>query len=320
MSKPKLLDQVRMEIRRLNYSWRTAKSYTGWIRSYVHFYNLTHPSELGPDHIVAFLNHLVEDRNVAASTQNQALCALVFLYKHILKIELPELEKLKRAKNPGNLPVVLSESEARAVISCLSEVERIIVCLLYGAGLRISEALRLRIQDLDFDYMQIQVRDGKGRKDRVTMLPASLKDDLIDHIRKVKLLHTRDLAKGKGKSLLPGALAVKYPGASSEFNWQYLFPSEVRRKDARTGLVHRYHQSEKKIQRAVKEAARKSGCTKRVSPHVFRHSFATHLLRNGYDVRTVQELLAHQSLKTTSVYLHVLNRGGHGVISPLDAT
>ena len=207
--KPKLLDQVRLEIRRLNYSWRTADSYTGWIRSYVHFHNLTHPSELGSDHIVAFLNHLVEDRNVAASTQNQALCALVFLYKHILKIELPELEKLKRAK---------------------------------------------------------------------------------------------------------------YPGASTEFNWQYLFPSEVRRKDARTGLVHRYHQSEKKIQRAVKQAAMKSGCTKRVSPHVFRHSFATHLLRNGYDVRTVQELLGHQSLKTTSVYLHVLNRGGHGVISPLDAT
>lgn len=315
----KLLEKVRQEIRRRNYSYNTEKNYCTWIKRYVRFHNLNHPAQLGEKEITEFLNHLAVKQNVAASTQNQALCALVFLYREILKIELNQLNEFKRAKKPKHLPVVLSEDEVKKLLGNIEGVPLIVCSLLYGAGLRISEALRLRVHDLDFDYKQITVRNGKGKKDRVTILPQSIKNILKEQIRKVKNLHRQDLAKGFGKTILPNALSKKYPDAAAEFGWQYLFPARSRQVDPRTGIRHRYHISPKNVQRAVKAAARNATILKKVSPHILRHSFATHLLQNGYDIRTVQDLLGHKSLKTTSIYLHVLNRGGHGVKSPLDS-
>lgn len=315
----KLLQRVRQEIRRRNYSYSTEKNYCTWLRRYVRFHNLKHPDELGSNEVVQFLNYLATEKKVAASTQNVALCAIVFLYKEVLKSPVGELNKLKRAKKPKHLPVVLSPGEVEKVFSNLEGVPLLVCSLLYGAGLRISEALRLRIQDLDFDFLQITVRRSKGVKDRITMLPETTAEPLKDHIKKVENLHNRDLAKGFGYTLVPKALAKKYPDAPTDFGWQYLFPSRYRRLDPDTGFRHRYHISPKKVQRAVKKASRNAQIIKKVSPHVFRHSFATHLLQNGYDIRTVQDLLGHKSLKTTSIYLHVLNRGGHGVKSPLDA-
>jgi len=314
----KILQKVKQEIRRRNYSYQTEKSYCLWIRRYVHYHDLQHPENLGKKEVVQFLNHLVKDLNVAASTQNQALCAIVFLYKHTLQNPIGELDNLKRAKKPKKLPTVLSKDEVKALLENLKGVPRLVCLLLYGAGLRISEALRLKVQDIDFDYHQLTVHNGKGKRDRVTMLPQSLVDELKLHIKKVQNLHRQDLSKGFGRAQLPKALARKYPDAATEFGWQYLFPSRYRRVDPRTGIRHRYHISPKKIQRAVKKAARETNITKKVSPHTLRHSFATHLLGNGYDIRTVQDLLGHKNLKTTSIYLHVLNRGGHGVKSPLD--
>jgi integron integrase len=314
----KLLDKVRQEIRRRNYSYSTEKSYSNWILRFIRYHNLKHPENMGNKEIVAFLNHLAVDKNVAASTQNLALCAIVFLYKEVLKIPVDELDNLKRAKKPAHLPVVLSKNEVAQIMEHLEGVPHLIISILYGSGLRISEALRLRVHDIDFDYMQIMVRNGKGKKDRVTMLPDSLNTALKEHISKVKTLHDRDLANGFGETILPHSLSKKYPDAASHFGWQYLFPAKSRRKEPVTGVRHRYHISPKKIQRQVKKASRKAGLAKKVSPHTFRHSFATHLLQNGYDIRTVQDLLGHKSLKTTSIYLHVLNRGGHGVKSPLD--
>lgn len=318
MAKRKLLEQVRTEIRRRNYSYNTEKSYCSWIVRYVRFHNLNHPANLDSEHIVSFLNYLSESRNVAASTQNQALCALVFLYEHILKQPVKELKSLKRAKKPKRLPVVLNEEEVKQILSRIKGTNRLILGLLYGSGLRTSEALRIRIADLDFTYKQLTVRRGKGNTDRITMLPESLIPELKEHIAKVRLFHTSDLEKGFGQTILPKALHVKYPKANRLFHWQYLFPSKMRRKDPRTGVVYRYHLDSSKIRRDVKEAVRKLGINKHVTLHTFRHSFATHLLGLGYDIRTVQDLLGHKSLKTTSIYLHVLNRGGHGVKSPLD--
>lgn len=314
----KLLEKFRREVQRRNYSYSTEKHYAVWIKRFIRFHNMKHPEHLGEKEIVQFLNHLALEDNVAASTQNQALCAIVFLYKQVLKMDVSKLDNLKRAKKPKHLPVVLSKNEVTMLLNNMDGIPHIVCSLLYGSGLRISEALRLRVQDIDFDYMQVIIRNGKGKKDRITMLPDKLKPLLKDQIRKVHNLHQQDLAKGYGKTLLPNALAKKYPDASQQLAWQYLFPAKTRRKDPRTGFRHRYHLSPKNIQRAVKRAAQKADINKKTSPHTLRHSFATHLLSNGYDIRTVQDLLGHKSLKTTSIYLHVLNRGGHGVISPLD--
>ncbi|MGF1669704.1 MAG: integron integrase, partial [Balneolaceae bacterium] len=281
----KLLERVRREIRRRNYSYSTEKIYSDWIKRYIRFHNMKHPENLNHMDIVKFLNHLALNENVAASTQNQALCSLVFLYKQILNKDIGELSNFKRAKKPKHLPTVLSKNEVKKVLLNMEGVPLIVSSLLYGAGLRISETLRLRIHDLDFDYLQIIVRSGKGKKDRITLLPESLIELLKNHIKKVKNLHDQDLARGLGQTILPHALAKKYPDEQSEFGWQYLFPSRYRRRDPRTGLYHRYHISPKKIQRSVKKAAKKAQISKKVSPHVFRHSFATHLIQNGYDIR-----------------------------------
>jgi len=311
----KLIDKVRREIRRRNYSYSTEKHYCRWIIRFIRFHNLNHPENLEEKDIVKFLNHLALSQNVAASTQNQALCAIVFLYKDVLKSSIGDLDNLRRAKKPKHLPTVLSKNEVAVLLKHLDGIPHLVCSLLYGSGLRISEALRLRVQDVDFDYRQIIVRSGKGNKDRVTMLPEKLEEVLKLQIQKVKNLHQQDLAKGHGKTILPNALSRKYPDADALLAWQYLFPARMLRRDPRSGVRHRYHISPKKIQRTVKKAAREADITKKVSPHTLRHSFATHLLGNGYDIRTVQDLLGHKNLKTTSVYLHVLNRGGHGVKS-----
>jgi len=318
MSERKLLDRIKREIRRRNYSYSTEKTYCQWVVRYVRFHKLTHPRELGSKDIVQYLNYLANEQNLAASTQNQALSALVFLYEHVLEIPVGDLENLKRAKKPKRLPVVLSKDQALAIINELNGVNQLVLELIYGAGLRISEALGLRIQDVDFGYKQITVWNGKGRKDRITMLPERVIPKLKLHIDKVRRLHQTDLKKGFGKTILPNALSKKYPGAESKFIWQYLFPSKTRRRHPRSGIKHRYHISARNLRRELNRATSKLDVPKRATPHTFRHSFATHLLQNGYDIRTVQDLLGHKSLKTTSIYLHVLNRGGHGVKSPLD--
>ena len=318
MKKKKLLTQLREEINRRNYSYSTEKTYSQWIVRFVRFHNYTHPLELFEKDVVDFLNHLANKLNVAASTQNQALSAIVFLYSNVLDQPLQNLDNLKRAKRPKRLPVVLTDKEARIIIESLTGVKKLVVSLLYGSGLRISEALRLRLLDLDMDYKQLTVRNGKGLQDRITMIPESLLPTLENHIKKVEKLHDIDLAKGFGHTVLPKALSRKYPSAASELKWQYLFPSKKRSVDPRSGIRHRYHLSPRDIRRVVKQAVRKHQIKKHVTPHTFRHSFATHLLKSGYDIRTVQELLGHKSVKTTMIYTHVLNKGGHGVKSPLD--
>lgn len=318
MKEKKLLTQLREEIRRRNYSYSTEKTYSRWIVRFVQYHNLTHPKDLKEKDVVNYLNHLANDLNVAAPTQNQALSAIVFLYSHILNQPLEQLDKLKRAKKPKRLPVVLTEKEAMTVIHSMEGVPRLVVSLLYGSGLRISEALRLRILDLDLIYKQITVRNGKGLRDRVTMIPDSMIHQIQHQIEKVKKLHKKDLNRGFGETILPHALSRKYPNAPKETRWQYLFPSKKRSVDPRSGVRHRYHISQRDIRRAVRKALGSLDIQKHVTPHTFRHSFATHLLKSGYDIRTVQELLGHKSVKTTMIYTHVLNRGGKGVKSPLD--
>lgn len=315
----RLLNSLKQEIRRRNYSYKTEKAYTLWAKRFVRFCKMKHPLEVDQQQIVHFLNYLANERNVASSTQNQALCALVFLYREVLKQQVGVLENFKTAKRYHPIPVVLSENEVKQILAELHGVKGLIVQLLYGSGLRISECLRLRILDLDFDYRQIEIRNAKGAKDRITMMPERLRIPLRDQINKVQFLHKRDLSSGMGEVLLPKALTRKYPEASRELRWQYLFPSRKIGKDPVTGFRHRYHQSPQAINAGIKKAVRKTGIQKKVSAHTFRHSFATHLLHNGYDIRTVQDLLGHRSLKTTSIYLHVLNKGGHGVKSPLDS-
>jgi integron integrase len=316
--KKKLLDQLKEEIRRRNYSLSTEKTYSQWVVRYVRYHNYTHPESLNENDVVKYLNYLANDLNVAASTQNQALSAIVFLYTHILAKPLMHLDQLKRAKKPKFLPVVLTEAEAKAIIQSMSGVPELVVSLLYGSGLRISEALRLRLLDVDLSYKQITVRNGKGLHDRITMLPESRLHQIRNQIQKVKNLHKLDLEKGFGEVLLPKALSRKYPAAAKDVNWQYLFPSKIRSVDPRSGIRFRYHISERDIRRAVRRASAEHNIQKHVTPHTFRHSFATHLLNNGYDIRTVQELLGHKSVKTTMIYTHVLNKGGKGVKSPLD--
>ncbi len=317
--KPKLLDQVRQTIRVKNYSYRTEKSYVYWIKKYILFHGKRHPNEMEAPEIEAFLTHLAVDQNVAASTQNQALSALLFLYREVLKIPI-EWVDVTWAKKPSRLPVVLTVSEVQAVMSHLSGVPLLAVQLLYGGGLRVNEALRLRVKDVDFGQKLLIVRDGKGFKDRSTILPDQVVSSLHSHLDMVRRLHHRDLEKGYGRASLPYALARKYPNANKEWKWQYIFPSQTLSKDPQSeeDILYRHHLHPSTIQKAVKLAAQKAGVDKPVTPHVFRHSFATHLLEAGYDIRTIQELLGHKNVKTTMIYTHVANLGARGVRSPLD--
>lgn len=320
MDKPQspLLEQLRDLLRSRHYSLRTEESYVDWARRYILFHGKRHPRELGGDAILAFLNHLALDLNVSASTQNQARCAVLFLYRELLQVEPGELGAVAAAKKPRRLPTVLTRSEVRAVIAELSGVHRLMAQLLYGSGLRLMECLRLRVKDLDFEAHQLTVRDGKGMHDRVTMLPESLVDPLRAHLAHVRQLHDQDLAEGYGEVFLPFALARKAPHAARAWGWQYVFPASQRSLDPRSGVMRRHHLHESALQRAVREAVRASGVTKHASCHTFRHSFATHLIEGGYDIRTIQELLGHADVQTTMIYTHVLNRGGRGVQSPLD--
>jgi len=317
MPEPKLLDKVRSELRIKQYSRKTEVAYTNWIKRFVLFHNKRHPDEMGAEEIKAFIDNLVTNHHVSAATQNQALQGILFLYKNILTKDVGWIENIKRSSRVKHLPVVLSKKEVEKVFRYLDGTNKIIVSLLYGSGLRLNEALKLRIKDIDLDYKQILVRDGKGEKDRHTILPNSVLPELKKHLNSVFLKHKEDLKNGKGETILPYALKKKYPNAGKEFGWQYAFSSDKFIKDEESGLIFRWHIHESTIQRAVKEAVKKAGLTKSASPHTFRHSFATHLLENGYDIRTIQELLGHNSIKTTMIYTHVLNRG-LGVKSPLD--
>jgi integron integrase len=315
---PKLLDRVREAIRTRHYSRRTEDAYVHWIRRFILFHNKVHPSTIASREISAFLTWLAVQQRVSASTQNQALSAILFLYRTVLQVDPGRVEHVPRAVAPVRVPVVLSADEVRAVLRRLDGVCRLIASLLYGAGLRLQECLDLRVKDLDFDRGEIVVRRGKGQKDRRTVLPDSVKEPLTQHLAQVQRLHHRDLAAGFGRVVLPDALNRKYPNAAAEWRWQYVFPAGRICRDPRFGPPSRYHLHESVVQRAVAAAARRAGVTKRVSCHVFRHSFATHLLESGYDIRTVQELLGHADVSTTMVYTHVLNRGGRGVRSPAD--
>lgn len=315
---PRLLDQVREVVRRRHYSYRTEETYVHWIRRFIYFSDKRHPRELGATEVTAFLNHLVGDRHVAAATQNQALAALLFLYKEVLAQPLPWLENIEHARRPVRKPTVLTRAEAQSLLIQLKGTQWLMASLLYGAGLRLRECLTLRVKDVDFGYRQILVRDGKGGKDRVTMLPAPVAGPLQAHLARVKQWHEQDLADGCGDVELPEALARKYPGAPYEWGWKFVFPSHKRSADPRTGVIRRHHVYENYLIRGVKEAAWRAGITKHVSCHTLRHSFATHLLEGGYDIRTVQELLGHNDVSTTMVYTHVLNKGGRGVRSPLE--
>ena len=318
MSEKKLLDQVRDVLRVKHYSYRTEQSYLNWIKRFILYHQKRHPLELGEKEIYNYLTYLAQKAEVAASTQNQALNAIVFLYREVLRKELGDFGSFAQAKRPKRLPVVFTQPEVKQVLSLLEGDCRLMAGLLYGAGLRLMECLRLRVKDLDFGYHQITVRDGKGEKDRVTMMPQSLIQGLTIQVEKVKRLHEIDLMEGFGTVHLPYALATKYPSAAKELGWQFLFPSVKRSKDPRSGVEQRHHFDETSLQRAVKQAIRQAGIHKHASCHTFRHSFATHLLENGYDIRTVQELLGHSDVRTTMIYTHVLNKGGLGVKSPLD--
>ena len=315
---PRLLDQVRARIRFKHYSIRTEQAYIDWIRRFIKFNRNRHPVELSSRDVELFLTHLASVGHVAASTQNQAQSALLFLYREVLSRELPWLEGVVRAKMPSRLPVVLTRTEVADVLTRMRGTHRLIGDLLYGTGMRIMEALRLRVKDVDFGRREILVRDGKGAKDRVTMLPDRLFPVLRAHLIEAKRLHRMDLQDGFGAAWMPFALARKYPTAANEWAWQYVFPADRRSVDPRTGIMRRHHISDQSFQRAMREALRASGIAKPATPHTLRHSFATHLLEAGYDIRTVQELLGHSDVSTTMVYTHVLNRGGRGVASPLD--
>ena len=314
----KLLDQVRNVIRKKHYSIRTEQAYVDWVRRYILFHKKHHPKDMGEKEISQFISHLATDRRVASSTQNQALNAIVFLYKRVLNIELGDFGHMERAKKPEKLPTVMARKEVNQVLSSMSGINQLMAKLLYGCGLRLMECVRLRVKDIDFEQNHIIVRDGKGMKDRSTMLPEQLKPLLIEHLEGVRIMHKQDLKNRLGEVYLPFALERKYPNAAKEWGWQYVFPSEKISKDPRSGKMRRHHVSESALQRAVQKAARKADLTKHVSPHTFRHSFATHLLEGGYDIRTVQELLGHKDVSTTMIYTHVINKGGMGVQSPLD--
>ena len=316
---PKLLDGMRDALRARHYSYRTEQAYLDWARRFILFHGKRHPMELGAAEVGAFLTHLAAERQVSASTQNQAKAALLFLYREVLGVDLPWLGEVVQAKVNKRLPVVLTPREVRALMNELNGTMGLIVSLLYGTGMRLLEGLRLRVKDVEFERREILVRDGKGGKDRVTMLPENLVLPLQDQLARARRLHDADLADGFGEVWLPDALAVKYPNAGKNWGWQYVFPSPNRSLDPRSGRMRRHHVLPESVQRAVKGAAGRAGIVKPCTPHVLRHSFATHLLQNGCNIRTVQELLGHADVSTTMVYTHVLNKGGSGVRSPLDA-
>jgi integron integrase len=316
--KPRLLEQVRRRLRAKHYSLRTEQAYVYWIRRFIVANGKRHPRLMGAPEVEAFLSHLANDGKVSASTQNQALSAVLFLYREVLGIELPWMGNVTRAKRPRRLPAVLSVAEVQEVLARMEGRPWLIASLLYGTGLRLMECLRLRVQDVDFRRNEILVRAGKGGKDRRTMLPRSLVEPLQREIERARMLHQSDLAAGCGLAALPHALARKYPSAPREFGWQYVFPSVQRSIDPRDGVERRHHFDDGVLSRALKGACRKAAIEKPVSAHTLRHSFATHLLEAGYDIRTIQELLGHKDVATTQIYTHVLNRGGPGVVSPLD--
>ncbi|MHB1618684.1 MAG: integron integrase [Sulfuricella sp.] len=315
---PKLLDQVQAVLRVKHYSIRTERVYLDWIKRYILFHHKAHPAQMGAPEVEAFLSHLAVAGKVAASTQNQAKSALLFLYREVLALELPLLDNVTRAKTPQRLPVVLTASEVKSLLNRLDGTLWLMASLLYGGGLRLMECVRLRVKDVDFEMRQVTVREGKGFKDRVTMLPESSIAPLQAHLARVRALHEEDVTEGYGAVYLPYALEKKYPNAAKEWGWQYVFPARSLSVDPRSGVTRRHHVDEKSLQRAVKRAAQQAGIAKPATPHTLRHSFATHLLQSGYDIRTVQELLGHKDVQTTMIYTHVLNRGGRGVQSPLD--
>ena len=319
-SKPKrkLLDQVRDVIRLKHYSLRTERAYCDWITRFIRFHRMRHPAEMRETEMSEFLTHLARSRDVSAATQNQALSALLFLYKEVLKQEIGWLQNVERARKPARLPVVLTRDEVHKIFAHLHGTPRLMVGLLYGSGLRLMECVRLRVKDLDFGYARITVRDAKSGRDRVTMLPVKTAALLQVHLQKIKIQHEQDLADGFGEVWLPNALARKYPRAAREWSWQFVFPSSRISIDPRTNIKRRHHIDASGLQQAVKKAVHSAGLTKPASCHTLRHSFATHLLENGYDIRTVQELLGHKDVSTTMIYTHVLNRPGMGVKSPLD--
>jgi len=318
MTKPRLLDQVQRALRVRHYSLRTEESYTQWVKRFILFHNKRHPLEMGKPEVEAFLSYLATDKNVAASTQNQALSAILFLYKQVLNIEIDWIDNVIRAKRPKYLPTVLSSSEVKLLINEMVGTHQLLAKILYGSGLRLMEVLRLRVQDINVEYKQILVRSGKGNKDRVTVLPENIIEPLLLQIEKARQLHLKDLNEGFGNVYLPFALNRKYPNAAKEWIWQYVFPSSKKSVDPRSNIIRRHHLYERGFSRAIKKAALSSGLTKRISSHTFRHCFATHMLENGYDIRTVQELLGHKDVKTTQIYTHVMKKGASGVKSPLE--
>jgi integron integrase len=315
---PKLLDQVRDRIRVKHYSIRTETQYVQWVKRFILFHGKTHPRDMGAPEVEAFLTHLAVEGNVAAATQNQALSALLFLYREVLEIDLPWLDNVTRAKRPQRMPVVLTRVETHAVLDRMTGVYGLMARLLYGTGMRLMECVRLRVKDVDFARREILIRDGKGAKDRVTMLPDSVVPALRAHLQQRRTLFDDDLRAGKAGVYMPDALSRKYPNSPNEWGWQYIFPSGSYSVDPRSGAERRHHLDEKLLQRAMKKAVQASGLAKPATPHTLRHSFATHLLEGGYDIRTVQELLGHKDVATTMIYTHVLNKGGRGVTSPLD--
>lgn len=315
--KPKLLDKVRLTLRANRYSKKTEEAYLKWAKEYIFFNEKTHPEKLGKEHLEKFLTHLAIVRNVSASTQNQALNAILYLYKKVLNIEIGWLDDVKKAKRTLRLPVVFTKREVLDVLANMSGTSKLVASVLYGGGLRLSEALKLRIKDVDFDYRIITLREAKGEKDRKTILPTAIIKELKKHVDKVKEIHNYDLRRGKGETILPAALREKYPNAGKEFGWQYLFPSDKFVYSEKNNFYYRFHIHESTIQKKIKNAINMAKICKQASSHTFRHSFATHLLESGYDIRTIQELLGHSSVKTTMIYTHVLN-SGTGVRSPLD--
>jgi integron integrase len=318
-SKPKLLVQVREAMRTRHYSKRTEQTYVHWVRRFIFFHKKRHPAEMAEVEVNQFLTHLAVKEKVSASTQNQALCALLFLYRYVLERPLGQLGEVIRARKAKRLPVVLTREEVKAVLKQLKDERRLIATLMYGTGMRLMECLRLRVKDIDFAARQIIIREAKGDKDRRTVLPEKIQNHLKQHLVWLRKVHARDLAEGYGRVPLPFALNRKYPNASTDWRWQYVFPQTHRWVNLRTGEQGRHHVDESIIQKAIKDAVKKAGIDKRATSHTLRHSFATHLLEDGYDIRTIQELLGHKDVKTTMIYTHVLSRGGQGVRSPADS-
>jgi integron integrase len=313
-----MLERLSHVIRTLHYSRRTERAYVHWVKRFLAHYRLRDPASMGAAEIRSFLSHLAVNQRVSASTQNQALCALVFLYGRVLGLDLESLEGIEWAKAPKRLPVVLTRGEVKSVLGSMNGVPQLVCRILYGSGLRLVEGLSLRVKDVDFERNELTVRSGKGAKDRVSVLPTSSRQPLLEHLERVRKLHTEDLGRYLGRAPLPFGLAEKYRNADRQWGWQYVFPASSHYVDRHTGVQHRHHLHETVVQKALAEAVRRSGLAKPATPHTLRHSFATHLLDSGYDIRTVQELLGHSDVQTTMIYTHVLNRGGRGVRSPLD--